>query len=86
MDYGFHWNVVKMRCCIFGYEKKQHDTELIESWCRSKYTDEQIGLISEDDFQAKAPESLKAGAVDSHKLQCQRLIHEKQERLDLVCA
>ena len=52
--------------------------------CRSPYSEDDIGLISEEEFAAKAPESLKAGIEDKHQLMLNRLRHEKQERLDLV--
>jgi hypothetical protein len=51
---------------------------------RSKYSDEQIGLMSEEEFLTKAPDQFKEGIEDPHKLMLQRLEHEKFERLEAL--
>ena len=54
--------------------------------CRSKFSDEEIGLIPEDEFMSSAPEQFKDGCEDPHKRMLQRLDHEKHMRIEAMKA
>lgn len=52
--------------------------------CRSKFTDEEIGLLDIESFKLQAPEHFLSGIEDPHELQLQRLAFEKLQRQELV--
>lgn len=54
--------------------------------CRSKFSDEDIGLIPEEEFMSSAPEQFKEGCEDPHKRMLQRLEHEKYLRIEVIKA
>ena len=53
---------------------------------RSKFSDEDIGLIPEEEFMSSAPERFKEGCEDPHKRMLQRLDHEKYLRIEAMKA
>ena len=52
---------------------------------RSKYTEEEIGLVDEATFMKEAAPQFLEGIDDPHQLQMQRLNYEKYQRQELVC-
>ncbi|CAL8464312.1 g3847 [Coccomyxa elongata] len=67
------------------YEKRHYLKEIRACKAyRSKYSDEEIGLMPEEEFLATAPEQFKEGIEDDHKRMLQRLDHEKYERGEAV--
>ena len=53
---------------------------------RSKFSDEEINLIPEEQFLSSAPEKFKEGIEDPHKRMLQRFEHEKHMRLEAIKA
>lgn len=52
--------------------------------CRSKYTEEQVGLMPLVEFQASAPAQFREGDPSEHATTCRRLKHEKHARAEAV--
>lgn len=52
--------------------------------CRSKYTEEQIGLMPLEEFQASTAAQFREGDPSEHATTCRRLKHEKHARAEAV--